>query len=131
MKSLHFLSVVIAGLLLVTAVGCTTAREIYEEDDYYRSTRMAPQRILVDDPFYGTMVLERDPFTGRYFPLGTMGMSPYGYRTMGVFGNNVYRTGPVRRQQVHPRGNVNATPAPSPQQREKSREEARQRVRGN
>ncbi|MBA2746416.1 MAG: hypothetical protein H0U44_09350 [Flavisolibacter sp.] len=127
MKSLNFLPVVIAGLLMVTAVSCTTSREVYEEDDYYRASSQAPHRILVDDPYYGTIVMERDPFTGRYYQIGTLGMSPYG-NSMGVYRGHV-RNYP-RRQPVYQR-NDNKQPAVTPEQRERSRDEARKKVLGN
>ena len=126
MKSRNLLSMVIAGLLLVTAVSCTSTRDIYEEDDQYRTSRQAPHRIIVDDPYYGAVVLERDPFTGRYYQIGTYGQSAYGYNRYGDA--RYYRDYP-RRQVINQRGNQ--APSVSPEQREKTRQEARRKVLGN
>lgn len=127
MKSPNLLTMVIAGLLLVTAVSCTSTRDIYQEDDGYRTSSQGPNRILVDDPYYGTIVMERDPFTGRYYQVGTYGQAGYGndrYRD-----SRYYRNYP-RRQVIYQK-ETPTRPAQSPQQREESRQEARKRVLGN
>ncbi|HVE61047.1 MAG TPA: hypothetical protein VNA26_04465 [Chitinophagaceae bacterium] len=73
MKNFNFLSIGLIALLMVVAVGCTTMRDASEYDEYRedRSTR----RVYVD-PYYGSdqIILQRDPFTGRYYQV-----SPYGY----------------------------------------------------
>ncbi|MFN2437944.1 MAG: hypothetical protein ABR503_02015 [Chitinophagaceae bacterium] len=73
MKNLNFLSIGVIALLVVVAVGCTTMREAGSYDEYNedRSSR----RVYVD-PYYGSdqIILQRDPFTGRYYQV-----SPYGY----------------------------------------------------
>ena len=127
MKSLNLLSVVIAGLLLVTAVSCTSTRDIYQEDDGYRTSRQAPDRILVDDPYYGTIVMERDPFTGRYYQIGTYGQSGYGYDR---YRDARYSRNYPRRQVIYQQG-TETKPSQTPQQREASRQEARKKVLGN
>ena len=121
MKSRNLLSMVIAAVLLVTAVSCTSTREIYEDETGYRAR---PERILVDDPYYGTVVMERDPFTGRYYQVGTYG-SPYGYDR--YRDSRYYRNYP-RRQVIYQR---EERPSQTPQQRESSRQEARKKVLGN
>jgi hypothetical protein len=128
MKSRNLLSVVIAGLLLVTAVSCTSTRDIYQEDDGYRTSRQTPDRILVEDPYYGTVVMERDPFTGRYYQVGTYGQTGYGYG-YDRYRDSRYSRNYPRRQVIYQRGNE--TPAQTPQQREGSRQEARKKVLGN
>lgn len=82
MKRFNFLSVAIAVVLMITAVSCTTMAG--SQDDYYngQEARTYGNRIYVDDPYRGTVVLERDPRTGRYYEV-----SPY-YN--GYYGNRVY-----------------------------------------
>ena len=126
MKFRNLLSMVIAAILLVTAVSCTSTRDIYQEDDGYRTSRQAPDRILVDDPYYGTIVMERDPYTGRYYQVGSYGQSAYGYDR--YRDSRYYRNYP-RRQVIYQQGNENR-PAQTPQQKEASRQEARKRVLG-
>jgi hypothetical protein len=126
MKSHNLLSMVIAGILLVTAVSCTSTRDIYQEDDD-RVSRQTPHRILVDDPYYGTIVMERDPFTGRYYQVGSYGQSAYGYGNDRYRDSRYYRDYP-RRQVIVQR---NETPSQTPQQKEQSRQEARRKVLGN
>ena len=117
---------VIAAILLVTAVSCTSTRDIYQEDDGYRTSRHAPDRILVDDPYYGTIVMERDPFTGRYYQVGSYGQSAYGYDR--YRDSRYYRNYP-RRQVIYQQGNDTRSEQ-SPQQKEASRQEARKKVLG-
>ncbi|HEX6333350.1 MAG TPA: hypothetical protein VFZ78_03925 [Flavisolibacter sp.] len=129
MKSLSFLPVVVAVVLAVAFTSCTTVQP--GGDEYYeRGTTYAPQRIYVDDPYQGTVVLERDPVTGRYYQV-----SPYPYNAYSRYNTwdsryrdryyDRYRTQrPVYQQQ---------RPQPTEQQirdREKSREEARKKVLG-
>ena len=73
MKRFSFLQVAIALILMVTAVSCTTMQGT--EDEYYstQSRRVAADRVYVNDPYRGTVVLERDPYTGRYYEVS----SPY------------------------------------------------------
>jgi hypothetical protein len=128
MKSRNLLSMVIAALLLVTAVSCTSTRDIYQEDEGYRTTRYTPERILVDDPYYGTVVMERDPYTGRYYQVGSYGSS-YGYGYDRYRDSRYYRNTP-RRQVIYQQGNDNR-PVQTPQQKEASRQAARKKVLGN
>lgn len=87
MKHFNFLSTVIVVLLMVTAVSCTTMRGT--GDNGYYDTGVSSNRVYVDDPYRGTVVLERDPYTGRYYEVNTYGSvySPYGYRN-NRYGNN-------------------------------------------
>src|SRR5688572_22761487 len=73
MKRFSFLQMAIALVLMVTAVSCTTMQGV--EDEYYstQSRRIATDRVYVNDPYRGTVVLERDPYTGRYYEVS----SPY------------------------------------------------------
>jgi hypothetical protein len=125
MKSRNLLSVVIAALLLVTAVSCTSTRDIYQEEEGYRTSRQTPDRILVDDPYYGTIVMERDPYTGRYYQVGSYGSS-YGYDRYSR-NSGYYRNTPRRQQVIYQRDD---RPVQTPQQKEASRQEARKKVLG-
>lgn len=136
MKHLKLLQVVVALILLVGAVGCTTVRGT--EDDYYNNS--SANRIYVDDPYRGTVVLERDPYTGRYYEVNSYGYNNgynnrydrryqtgriynngYGRSNGGYYnrGNRVYRQAPQQPTQEEIRN------------REKSRDEARKKVLGN
>ena len=141
MKSFNFLQVVVALLLMVTVVSCTTLRDTYEDDGYYSDTRRtnAANRIYVDDPYQGTIVLERDAYTGRYFQVNPVGIgsrfgSPFfndgfgrgyynGYRNRGHFNNGGWRQGPIRQQQQQPS-------VEQRQQSEKQGQDARRRILG-
>ena len=127
---------VIGVILLVTAASCTTLREA-EDDYYYERTSSAPARIYVEDPYYGTVMMERDPYSGRYYPASPYG---YGYPRTNAYShyrpnNRYYRNNngyPV--YQTPPRTN----PRPAPQrpseadtrEREQKRQEARKKVLG-
>lgn len=76
MKNTHLLSTVVLGLLMVFAVSCTTMQEATGPVDD-QSSAAAPARIYVEDPnnWGRTIVLERDPFTGRYYQVSPYGLS--------------------------------------------------------
>lgn len=74
MKNFNLLSAVIVVVLMVTAISCTTAQGGYGDEYYSTYDRRTPNRVYVDDPYYGTVILERDPYSGRYYQA-----SPYGY----------------------------------------------------
>ena len=87
MKSVKFLLAIFTAAVLMAS--CATTQSASGEDyDDLDGTRRTGNRVYVDDPYYGTVVLERDPFTGRYYDV-TYGYggyrSPYntfrGYRT--------------------------------------------------
>ena len=128
MKRINFLSMAIVAILMVAAVGCTTLTE--SQDDRYARTHGA-DRIYVDDPYRGTIVLERDPFSGRYYEVDSYSIrndryyrgynSRYGNR---YYGRNVYR-------------GRNNTPTPQQpptqdeiRQNQQNKEEARRKVLG-
>ena len=92
MKRFPFLSMALIGVLMVVAVGCTVPYETagggYYEDrvdngSYYGSP-------------YGNnvIVVERDPYTGRYYEVSPYGSSVYPYGGRGVYttprGNSRY-----------------------------------------
>lgn len=131
MKRFNFLPVVIAMVLLVAAVGCTTMAGT--EDDYGR--QIYGNRVYVEDPYRGTIVLERDPWTGRYYEVG-----PYNtYGTYPYYGNRVYGTRVYRGHEnrnygrsdgYYYRNNQNNNQRPT-EQDNRSRDEARKKVLGN
>jgi hypothetical protein len=69
MKITGFLSMVVLSVLMVGAVSCTTMQPA-SNDDYATSSRQEqPARIYVQDPYnFGrTIIMDRDPMTGRYY----------------------------------------------------------------
>ncbi|RYZ23384.1 MAG: hypothetical protein EOO16_05210 [Chitinophagaceae bacterium] len=137
MKNTFFRSTVAAALLAVGVVGCAPLQQA-SGDDYYDPSAprvsTAPSRVWVDDPYRpgSSILMERDPFSGRYYPVaspynsyGRVYNSPYGaydpYYGSGGYGHprsGGGRRGGSYRQQA---------PAPSPQQREQVRREGEQR----
>ena len=91
MKRFNFLLVAVALVLTTTAVSCTTMAGT--EDGYYdQGARVYPNRVYVEDPYRGTVVLQQDPRTGRYYEVtpyydnyygGGSGLYSRGYRTYG------------------------------------------------
>ena len=131
MKNFNFLSVVIALVLMVTAVSCMTPQGGYNDDYYTTNDRRAPNRVYVDDPYYGTIVLERDPYSGRYYQVSPYGYS-YGYnnrydrRYDNRYRDNYY----YRRNQGNNSGNNQQQTEQQRKDWEKKREEARKKVLG-
>jgi hypothetical protein len=142
MKRFNFLLVAIALVLTVTAVSCTTMAGT--QDEYYgQDTRVYSNRIYVDDPYRGTIVLERDPRTGRYYEIGSY--DPYysgsygtrynrGYRN---YGNNYPSRGrnssTYNRNNTYSNGsnsNNNQNNDRSSEQYKKNRDEARNKILG-
>jgi hypothetical protein len=143
MKPYTFLSAVVLMLLAVAFTGCTPLRDMGGDEEYYeRGPRSTAGRIYVDDPYAGTVILERDPYTGRYYQIspvgigGRFGNDPFLYRNnrfYGGFNQPIYRNGGYYRQA--PRGGVHrpSTSAPTPQQQQERKEqqqEARRKILG-
>jgi len=127
MKNVKFLLAIFTAAVLMASCATTQSTSGEDYDDLERTRRIG-NRVYVDDPYYGTVVLERDPFTGRYFDVtfGNRGfVSPYnswnmyrGYRTHpGYYRNN---GGRVIQQQ-----------RPSRQEAPINKEEARKKILGN
>ncbi|GAA4330887.1 hypothetical protein GCM10023184_22280 [Flaviaesturariibacter amylovorans] len=124
----------------------TTSGDYYDPNDPYNNqTSMAPQRIWVEDPYRpgATMLVERDPFTGRYYPVAGGGYGAGAYRggiytTPAPYGyprgrNRGYRNGGGRYQTAPPQRPSPAQQAQQEEQRkvnEQRREETRDRVFG-
>lgn len=126
MKSVrNFLAIFIVALVVSS---CATTQPSYE--DYDGDARRVGNRVYVDDPYYGNLVLERDPVSGRYYDVtnGYRGyIAPYNsynynrYRSYRNYpSNHVYRNN----------GNTN-NQAPSRPNVQQNREEARRKVLGN
>lgn len=121
-----FLFLFLAGALIT---GCATTQGGYGDEYENGTTKRVGNRVYVDDPFYGNVVLERDPFTGRYYDVtnGYGGLSsPYynGWNNSRGFrnypNNRVYRGSRNTNLQKPAQGDV-----------QRSREEARRKVLGN
>jgi hypothetical protein len=135
MKRNPFLLMAFLGVLMVAAVGCTTVQGAQDDGYYENSTsRTAPSRIYVDDPYhYGrTILMERDPYTGKYYEVSPNSIYNNGYSTYDPYGNSRYDTrrydrrtsnsGYGRRQPAYQQ------PAP-PRPTEQERQEAEQKRR--
>ena len=72
MKNVKFLLAILTAAVLMASCATTESASGEDYDDLERTRRIG-NRVYVDDPYYGTVVLERDPFTGRYFDV------TYGY----------------------------------------------------
>jgi hypothetical protein len=131
MKNIKFL----LGLLTVVVIMASCATIGGATDDEYlenSTTQRVGNRVYVQDPYYGTVVLERDPYTGRYYDVtygsrygtGYYGGSPYGGYNRGnsrVYsrgGGGAYRGGTIQQ-------------GPSREAIRQNRDEARKKVLGN
>src|SRR3982750_1571314 len=81
MKRFTFLQVGLLAALLVTIVSCSTPRGT--SDEYYEE---APARgnVYYADPYYGgvnTIIVQRDPYTGRYYQVNPGYGGGYGTRS--------------------------------------------------
>lgn len=131
MKRFNFLLAVIAIMLTVTIVGCTTMTGI--DDGYYDGypTRVYGNRVYVDDPYRGTIVLERDPRTGRYYEAGTYDPYYNGYYGHRYYGRTYgYGYGYQRSNSGNYRNNNNQNNQRPTEENSRSREEARDKVLG-
>jgi hypothetical protein len=143
MKNTFFRLTVAAALLAVGAIGCAPLQQTAGDDYYDPSPQVssAPSRIYVDDPYRpgATILMERDPYSGRYYPVQT----PYGaygsyggvYSTPAPYGSSYdpYYRGRYNSSGHRPRSGGtyrSQQPTQTPQQREQYRREGEQR-RGN
>ena len=136
MKNVKFLLAIFTAAVVMAS--CATTQNTSDEDFDENTTRRIGNRVYVDDPYYGTVVLERDPFTGRYYDV-TMGnrgsiYSPYnrynysrGYRNNANYYNypRNYRNNNISR------GSVDGRIEKPSQDLQKTREEARKKILGN
>jgi hypothetical protein len=121
MKNIKFLLGLFAVVIIMAS--CATTQGAYE-DDYDNTntrTRQIGNRVYMEDPYRGTVVLERDPYTGRYYDV------TYGSRFGSIYNNpygGYYRRTPVYQRSNTDRGNVGNGNVVRPQQ--ESREQIRQ-----
>ena len=130
MKNIKFLLGLLTAVVIMTS--CATVGGA-TDDEYMdnSTTQRVGNRVYVQDPYYGTVVLERDPYTGRYYDVtygsrygtGYYGSSPYGGYNRGnnrVYsrGGGAYRGGTVQQ-------------SPSREEIRQNRDEARKKVLGN
>lgn len=90
---------IVKSVLLLTTVAalimsCATTQSVIT-DNGVEAQRMG-NRVYVQDPYYGTVILEQDPITGRYFDVtngfGRGFNSPYygGWNNYRRFGGGFY-----------------------------------------
>jgi hypothetical protein len=132
MKNSRLLFILLAVAVAVTSVSCTTTQNASEES--YEGARQVGNRLYIDDPYRGTVVLERDPYTGRYYDVTNSYGYNYGSRYNSPFGyDNTYRNS--RYSRTYDRGTYQRPqPQPTEDQRknwENQRQEARKKVLGN
>ncbi len=133
MKSIKSVAAVI--IIAVLVASCTTTQTAISDDyDDDVITQQSGNRLYVQDQFYGTVVLERDPYTGRYYDItnGYRGVaSPYNnLNTYRRYGNNNRNYGAYNRN--YSNRNVGTIQMPAPQQpTQNTREEARKKILGN
>ncbi|MDQ3279498.1 MAG: hypothetical protein M3Q06_14315, partial [Bacteroidota bacterium] len=108
------------GLLSVVVVmaSCATMGAADGDSMDDSRTRQVGDRLYVEDPFYGTVVLERDPYTGRYYDVTYGSRYGRGYYGINPYGRS-YRSYPG----YYGRGNVIQQQQQPPQQQRPSREE--------
>ncbi|MGZ5190414.1 MAG: hypothetical protein ACXWCZ_05305 [Flavisolibacter sp.] len=140
MKRFSFLQVAIALVLMVTAVSCTTMQGT--EEEYYQTQSQrafGADRVYVNDPYRGTVVLERDPYSGRYYEVSspyTTYNNRYDSRNNRRYGNSRMNNGSIRNNRNYRNnGSYQQTPQQPTQEQirnnQKNREEARKKVLGN
>lgn len=132
MKNIKLLLGLFAVVIMMASCA-TTQSAMYDDMDNPRSQAIG-NRIYMQDPFYGTVVLERDPYTGRYYDV-TFGQrfgngfygNPYGGFYRG--GGGVVSGGTNRN--FNGNGKVVKPQSPPRQEIRQDREATRRRVLGN
>ena len=134
MKSIKSLFAFVIIAVLITS--CVTTQDALGEDynDDLR-TQQSGNRLYVEDPFYGTVVLERDPFSGRYYDVtnGYRGLGfPYNGLNNRRYGTYNRNYGTYNRSYGNRNIGTIQRPAPQPQQpTQQTREDARKIILGN
>jgi hypothetical protein len=125
MKSVKFLLAIFTAAVVMAS--CATTQNTSGEDFDENTTRKIGNRVYVDDPYYGTVVLERDPYTGRYFDVTNGYGSLYSpYNRLNVYRG--YRSSPRYYRNNTYGGSVER---PSKPDVKVNREEARKKILGN
>ncbi len=123
MKNIKFLLGLFAVMIIMAS--CATTQGAYEDDFDNTRTRQIGNRVYMEDPYYGTVVLERDPYTGRYYDVTYGSRSRMGGGFYGnPYGGGYYRRAPIYQQGGTGRGTVGNGNVVRPQQ--PAREEIRQ-----
>ena len=125
MKRVRILLAMLTAVVLATS--CATTQNTAGSDYDETTTRRVGDRVYVNDPYYGTVVLERDPFTGRYYDV------TYGYsRFCSPYNTRNYRNG-YGSYNTYPRAyrGSGQRQQPAPRVTEESRKEARGKILGN
>jgi len=126
MKSVKFLLAIFTAVVVMAS--CATTQGASGEDYDLDNARVIGNRVYVDDPYYGTVVLERDPFSGRYYDV-TYGYG--GYRSPYNTYNRGYRTTP-RYYRNNSRGSIGTVQRPTQKEiTPANREAARKKILGN
>lgn len=139
MKRFNLLLVAVALVLTITAVSCTAVAGT--EDGYYDpGTRVYGNTVYVQDPYRGTVVLQQDPRTGRYYEVNPYYDNYYGglYGGGGVYSRGYRNYGygyPSRRVGggYYSGGNTTTTQqnnSRSSEDYKKDRDDAREKVLG-
>ncbi len=123
------------AVVIVMASCATTQSAMYDDMDNPR-TQQIGNRVYMQDPYYGTVVLERDPYTGRYFDVtfgnrfgGGFYGRPYGGFYPGGRVGVVQGGGPNR--SFGGNGKVVKPQQPSRETIRQDREATRSRILGN
>jgi len=138
MKRSNLLLVALALVVTIATVGCTTMTPA--QDGYYDpGARAYSNRVYVEDPYRGTVVLERYPRTGRYYEVTPAYDPYYGGAYSNVYSGRGYRNYgngyPSRRSSgVYYNGNTTNNTQRNERSSEdyrKDRDDARSKVLGN
>lgn len=132
MKNIKFLLGLFAVVIMMAS--CATTQGAMEDDMDNPRTQQIGNRIYMQDPFYGTVVMERDPYTGRYYDVtyGTrFGTGFYGHPYGGFYrgGGGVVSGGTNR--DFGGNGKVVKPQSPARQEIRQDREATRRRILGN
>lgn len=135
MKRFKLMPIMVAIVLMVVAVSCTTMSGA--QDGYYdgQPVYSVGTGVYINDPYRGTVLLQRDPWTGRYYEVNSYGYyGEGGYYTRGYrtpyYGrdNRYYRNDNNRRENTEYQPRQTQQPTP---QNESGRNEARNKILGN
>jgi hypothetical protein len=133
MKNIKFVLGLISVVLVLAS--CVTTQNAMDDDMVDPRSQQVGNRLYVQDPFYGTVVLERDPYTGRYYDVTFGGRPGFGYYNRNMYGavpNRVITNRVVTdRGTIDNRRNVIVQQPPRRQEIPTNREEVRRKVLGD
>lgn len=130
MKNLKFLLALFA--VVVVMASCASTQGAFGDDYDNPRSQQIGNRVYMQDPYYGTIVLERDPYTGRYYDV-TPG-SRFGYSHGYPYGSYYNRSNRVYRgnnRNYGGNGNVVRPKQPSREEIRRDRDATRNKVLGN